>query len=89
MKASPIEGWDIYANIENINKEIIDDNRSKIWLMGLGSKYKYNKFHFTLDIDNIFNQHNYSYAIFNGLNLYEMKYSLRGISFKLGVSYYF
>lgn len=89
LKASPIEGWDIYANIENINKEIIDDNRSKIWLMGLGSKYKYNKFHFTLDIDNIFNQHNYSYAIFNGLNLYEMKYSLRGISFKLGVSYYF
>jgi hypothetical protein len=49
----------------------------QLTFVDLGFTYKWEKFHFTLNWNNILNQESYGYTLYSGLDIYQYNYRLR------------
>lgn len=62
---------------EYLYNEITESASSELFFANLGISYKVKQLEFTFDWNNIFNEKNYSYVTYDGLNTYSYKYKIR------------
>ncbi|MDR3061168.1 MAG: carboxypeptidase-like regulatory domain-containing protein [Dysgonamonadaceae bacterium] len=83
----PNRKWQIKLQGEYLYNDIRSDLSKKLFFCDIGVKYQLKSVEFSFDYTNIFNQKEYSYTSFDGVNTYSTKYNLRPANFLLGMSF--
>jgi hypothetical protein len=83
----PAKRWQIKLRGEYLNNDISSDLSKKMFFGDIGIKYQLKSMEFSFDYTNIFNQKEYGYTSFNGVNTYSTKYNLRPANFLFSMSF--
>ncbi|MCH5320032.1 MAG: TonB-dependent receptor [Paramuribaculum sp.] len=88
LSVYPVSGWDLFAESSFIRKEITDGVYKDFSLFNAGVTWKHKKFRFTLKADNLLDIRNYSYTVFNGINIFSYDFRLTGraLTFKCSIN---
>jgi outer membrane receptor protein involved in Fe transport len=73
----PNKSLQLKLQAEYLNNEITPTVKSELFFLDLGISYSYKQLEFTFDWNNIFNEKDYSYVIYSGLDSYSYNYKLR------------
>ena len=76
----PKKELQIKVQAEYLNNEITSTVKSEMFFLDLGISYSYKQLEFTFDWNNIFNEKEYSYVRYSGLDSYSYNYKLRPTS---------
>lgn len=85
LSLMPVKKLSIYGAIEYVNNEVTPSQFKSISLFDVGVKYRFKKAEIELALNNIFDNRQYSYTTFAGLNSYSYNYALRGREIMLTV----
>lgn len=74
----PTSVLDISAHFSHVRRQITTDRYKNMALFNASAQYKFRRFIFRLELDNILNQRSYTYTVFDGINTYSYEYGLCG-----------
>lgn len=74
----PVSELDISANFNHVRRQITTDQYKNMVLFNAAVQYKAKRMTLCLELDNLLNQRNYSYTVFDGINTYSYEYGLCG-----------
>lgn len=69
---------DISANFSHVRRQITADQYKNMALFNASAQYKFKRLILRMELDNLLNQHSYSYTVFDGVNTYSYEYGLCG-----------
>lgn len=82
----PSTKWSFKFSSEINAKEITQDHWTTMCLFDAGATYSNKSLRYSIELNNIFNEQNYSYSVFSGVNTYSYNYALRGREICLSVT---
>ena len=74
----PISTLDISLDYDYVRRQISSDKYKNMSLFNAAVQYKLKQLVLRLELTNLFNQRNYSYTLFDGINSYTFDYGLCG-----------
>ena len=74
----PIAALDLSLDYDHVRRQLTADQYKRMSLFNASAQYKWKRLVLRLELDNLLNQHHYSYTIFNGINTYTYDYTLCG-----------
>ncbi len=84
---SPWKTFLVHVGSDIAKRDISDDVSKTIVLFDCGLSYRQKAFKYSLNLNNIFNQRQYTYTEYSTVNTYTYQYNLRGREFLLAISY--
>ena len=72
----PIAALDLSLDYAHVRRQITTDQYKNMSLFNASAQYKLKQLVLRLELDNLLNQHNYAYTVFDGINTYSYDYSL-------------
>lgn len=69
--------WQFNGRLEHSYNEVGENSSVKMFFADVGITYKHSNMEFNLSANNLFNERNYSYSIYNGLDRFDYVYNLR------------
>ena len=74
----PIPTLDLSLDYDHVRRQITADHYKNMSLFNASAQYKLKRLVLSLELTNLFNQRNYAYTVFNGINTYSYDYGLCG-----------
>ena len=74
----PIAAMDLSVNYDHVRRQLTADQYKRMSLFYASAQYKLKRLVLRLELDNLLNQRNYAYTIFNGINTYSYDFGLCG-----------
>ena len=74
----PIAAMDLSVNYDHVRRQLTADQYKRMSLFYASAQYKLKRLVLRLELDNLLNQRNYAYTIFNGVNTYSYDFGLCG-----------
>ena len=72
----PISALDLSLDYDHVRRQFTADQYKNMSLFNASAQYKLKRLVLRLELDNLLNQRNYAYTIFNGINTYTYNYAL-------------
>lgn len=79
--------WQFNSLFEHSYNEIGENTDVKMFFGDIGVSYKHRSMELDVSLNNIFNNHKYSYSLYNGLDRFDYVYDLRPRMLMLTMSY--
>ena len=74
----PIAALDLSLDYDHVRRQIATDTYKHMSLFNASAQYKWKRLVLRLELDNLLNQRNYAYTVFDGINTYTYDYGLCG-----------
>ena len=78
LSVFPGKGWEVKLASDITHREITEGSYKTLSLFDAGVHYKFKSFRLGLEVNNLLNQKQYAYTVFNGLDKFSYQYQLRG-----------
>ena len=83
----PISILDLSLSYEHVRRQIIADQFKHMSLFNASAQYKLKRLVLRLELDNLLNQRNYAYTVFDGINTYSYDFGLCGRTIMLRATF--